>query len=230
MKSIVKYTLLPLLAFGGALCAAEQKAPEPFMPQHSHRMTVFSPSHLSYEYLPNDDIYIGVDAEANHSYNVKTKHSAIPAHLELTLGRSYFYNYDTHFRPLLGGGIMRDLRTFEVTEWSFEHGQFVTLDELKSIGIGYGLIGATVDHEFNSRLALGLTVKAIVGGPIGHMNPNERSVFGSKSVYYGGDFSLPLMLRLGAQRNWEIRLEPYALVLNDGNRYIGHRSGVAYRF
>lgn len=230
MKTIVKYTILPLLAFGGTLLADEQKAPEPLMPQHNHRMTVFSMSHLSYEYLPNDDIYIGVDAEANHSYNIKTKRSAVPAHFELMLGRSYFYNYNTHFRPIVGGGVMRDLRTFEARAWSREYGQFVTLDEFKSVAIGYGLIGAAVDHEFNSRLAIGLTVKGIVGGPIGHMNRNEKNIFGEKSVYYGIDASLPLMLRLGAQRNWEIRLEPYALVLNDGNQYIGHRSGVAYRF
>lgn len=229
MKKAFFSALLSLAAVTGfGIEKAELQKPE--MPQHSHRMTVFSPNHLSYEYMANDDLYFKVDGEIDTAYDTAKDTQVHPAHFELKFGRTYFLNDQDHVRPVLGGGIYRDLRAFEVVEYSREFGKWLTVDELQNVAIGYGLIGVDVDHEFNSRLALGLSIKGIIGGPIGTLSRAEQNIFPAKSVYFGGDFSLPFMIRLGSTRNWELRLEPYALVINDGTRYIGHRSGVAYRF
>jgi hypothetical protein len=118
----------------------------------------------------------------------------------------------------------------EFFNFSKELNQWVIVDEIKHPSFAYGFLGVMMEHEFNSRLALGLNVKALVGGVVGKCDRQQREYFGVKNVYFGGDVSLPFTIRMGASRNWDLRLEPFAVVTNHGDRYIGHRSAIAYRF
>jgi hypothetical protein len=193
-------------------------------------MVVFNTGHIGYEFMPNNDLYIGVDTLVTEMYNTTTKRSAVPASLEVRFGRSYFLDGQHHIRPILGGGIARDLKVVDFLDYSNEFHQWVKLDELKHPTLAYGFLGVMLEHEFNSRLALGLNVKALIGGVVGKCDRQQREYFNVKSIYYAGDISLPFTIRMGSARNWDLRLEPFALVMNDGNRYIGHRSAIAYRF
>lgn len=200
------------------------------MPQYNHRMTVFDPIQLEYEYMPNDDFYFAIDAEITHAYSFRNKQWQNPSHIEARFGRTYFYNNQTHVRPMLGAGAYRDLKVEKQHVYCGSLQQFVHVDDLKRPVIGYGFVGVGVDHEFNDRFAVGVDVKALIGSTISKQNQMEKAVFGDKSLYLGADVSVPMMVRFGALRNWELRIEPYSLVWNDGNKYVGSRSGLAYRF
>lgn len=230
MKNMFLKVILPLLACAGALVAAEVKEEKAVSPQYNHRMTVFTPAHIGYEYMPNDDFYFGVDAAVHDTYNIEKRNTAMPAELQIRMGRSYFFGGKDHVRPIMGGAITREMTVRKFHGYSYEFDQWVVLDELQPPAIAYGFLGVMLEREFNDRVALGLNVKGLVGGVVGKCNVNQRRIFGVKDVYYGADVSLPFTIRLGQDRHWDIRIEPFALVLNDGNRYLGHRSAVAYRF
>lgn len=231
MKNLFLKALVPFMSLTTFLVAAEgSEAFKPACPQYDHRMTVFHPAHIGYEYLPNDDLYLGVEVVGTEVYNVKTKGSAIPAFLEVRGGRSYFYNGQDHIRPFIGGMLGKDLKTRKVTQYAREFGQFVDLCEIECPLLAFGFVGCTVEREFNSRLSLGLTAKAMIGGPVQKSSKYQEYTYGLRDILYGADLSMPFTIRLGEARNWDIRLEPFAVVMNGNVRYLGHRSAIAYRF
>ena len=203
MKKTLLKMVMPLLALASSLVASESAGERPVQSYNS-RVSIH-PTHYSYEYLASDELYFAFDAHKACSYS---QNDLPVAHIigDLRLGRNTQLGTDTAVRPFIGVTAIRSL--------SF------LMDPTKM----YGMVGFSVEQTFADLLTVGVTAKGLLGGIVGKNYSQERK------LYYGVDVSVPLTVRFGRTSHWEMRLEPFVLALNDGEYYLGHRSGLAYRF
>lgn len=202
MKNTLFKMALPLVAFAASLAATQPKVEAPA--QFNHRVSVH-PTHYSYEYLAPDEVYFSFDANKNQSY---TKDDVMVSHIvgDFRVGRNLEFSPDTVVRPFVGVSASRNISYL--------------MDPVKMFGVvGFGLEKTVADI-----FTVGLTTKGLFGGIVGKTYGHDRK------WCFGVDMSLPITVKFGRTSHWEMRLEPFAVVLNDGNQYLGHRSGLAYRF
>jgi hypothetical protein len=190
--------------------AATSQQPTPFIEYHN-RMTAFSITHLTYERIKTDALYVGVETWLVAPLNNN-------AHLlyegEFRMGYNFFWNGRDHFTPIAGVGFLKDFKEHH------HHGH-------TKPGIVYGTLGFLYDHEFSSVVNLGFNLKGLFGGAVS----SKHFDWGNPVI--GLDASLPLTFRFGNKRHWDFRLEPFNLLLCGNHRsqnYVGFRSTLGYRF
>jgi hypothetical protein len=198
-------------ALSYADAAPEDKAQEttPFI-EYNNRISVFDPSHITYERTKNNALYAGVETWFTPAYNHKFHEMA---EAEFRMGYNYFWNGRDHLTPFAGFGYFRAVQK--------EHGH-------RPKAICYGTLGVLYDHEFTKTFNLGLNVKAILGGAMG---PGHND-WGGNPI--GGiDVAMPITFRFGYKRHWDFRLEPFNIFLQGSQfwrDYVGFRSTFGYRF
>ncbi len=182
--------------------APETEKTTPFIEYHN-RMAVFSISHLAYERIKTNALYVGIEGWAAAAINRDDK---LIGEGEFRMGYNYFWNGRDHFTPVVGGGFFKG--------------------HVKP-GIAYGTLGFLYDHEFTDVFNLGLNAKGILGGPV------SKKHFDWGSPVVGIDTSLPITFRFGHKRHWDARIEPFNIYLHGSKasaNYIGFRSTIGYRF
>lgn len=212
----MKHTHFACAFLAATVAAHADSAPQtqatPFIEYHN-RMAVFSISHLAYERIQTEALYVGVEGWATETL---CQGGRFVAEGEFRLGYNLFWNGRDHFTPLAGVGFFKDFHK------AHKHGHH----EMKP-GIAYGTIGWLYDHEFTDVFNLGLNVKGIIGGPVS----TKHFEWGSPVV--GVDVSLPITFRFGHKRHWDVRIEPFEIYLHGSKEafsYFGFRSTVGYRF
>ena len=181
----------------------------PFYEYHN-RMVVFSPTHQAYERIKPDDMYWGIEGWYVRADN---KHKNWLLNGEFRVGHNYLYNLVDHVTPFAGVGYIQDFS---------KH-----YHNYHKPGIVYGTVGMLYDHEFNSVFTLGVNLKGLVGGPA------SKKHFNWGSPVVGADMSIPITFRLGHNRHWDLRLEPFNTYLYGTHAcayYVGSRCTVGYRF
>lgn len=221
MKNIFFKMMVPIVAFAGTLCAAEVVWPPSPMLHYDHRMVVFHPLHQAYEYIPLNDFYVGANLQTDPVYRSDGNH-VLHGFTEVRFGRSLCLGNGNLVRVALGIGCMKDQRIISYKKW--HSGDFISLSERGEPSIAYGLVGVMFEHQLTPTVVVGFNTKILGGGVAGN------HYWSTQDFHFGADVAVPVTFAFGNFRNWELKLEPFGLVMNNGNKYIGHRSALAYRF
>ncbi len=192
------------------------QAQTPFI-EYNNRMVVFAPNYQSYERTQPDAFYWGLLGYLTNTINQDgDTHPFLQS--EFRLGYNYFYNGRDHFTPYAGIGYINDFRK------THHHYRLSTEGETL-----FGEVGFLYDHEFNTVVNLGINLKGLVGGVVGHQRHHN---WGDGAVY-GFDVGVPLTFRFGRKRHWDFRFEPFNVYLrasSENHNYFGFRNAFAYRF
>ena len=207
-STIALFLSAPFLAHADG---AQTQQTQPEFHEYHNRMTAFCPTHITYERIKTDSIYVGVESWVASAVN---HHSNMVFESEFRMGYNFFWNGRDHFTPLAGVGYLID---FQEHHHHTHH----------KPGIVYGTLGFLYDHEFNSVFNLGINVKGLIGGGVGQ----KRFDWGNPVV--GVDTSLPITFRFGYKRRWDYRIEPFNIFLHGSNHsanYFGFRGTLGFRF
>lgn len=247
MRSRYLQVLLPVLSIA-ALAHADQpgyrakqpvnhkngikRVPPEFI-QYNNRMMVFTPWHQGYERIENDAFYFGLEgyvtpvvAWPHHHHHHRHRWNAL-FNAEMRFGYNCFYNGRDHLTPFIGAGYVEQYFRRHHHHHHDHHHNDHHHSRHHRPGVAYGTLGFLYTHEFNTIFNLGFNAKFILGGPVDHKHPK----WGSPVV--GADVSMPWTFRFGPDRHWDVRLEPFYMVLHgpkETQNYFGGRSNVGYRF
>jgi hypothetical protein len=204
---------------------------------YPNRMVVFNLYYLSYEHIEPDSVYVGLSYWKSYPLIAHTPHRHLPigkiSNGEFDLGYHFYYLSKDHFTPLVGIGVFNDstkTRIVYTERTSHTNGlpKTTTVVSHKNVHlspIAYGTVGFLYEHEFNNRVSLGFNLRGMVGRPTKHKH------WGSRVIGYHLD--VPLTLRLGKTRHWDLRLDPFYINL-EGQRftqeYFGFNNSIGYRF
>lgn len=195
------------------------KKSEPRFIQYRNRVMVFTPFHQGYERTENDALYVGIEAyAASVMAQHKHHHDNTLFNAEVRLGYNYFYNGRDHLTPFVGGGYVQQFYKTERHHHNHIH---------HKPGVGYATVGFLYSHEFNSIFGLGFNSKFLLGGPVSDRRPK----WGAPVV--GLDFAMPWIFRFGHKRHWDVRIEPFYMLLHGSSltqHYLGFRNSIGYRF
>lgn len=212
----------PIFLFADGEVPETPKAATPFIEYHN-RMAVFGPLHQVYERIKTDALYVGVEAWL--FLVSSSQQSTALFEGEVRFGYNFFYKGRHHLTPLAGVGVIKDTQTFHYTSTFFKGHEHKHHSQLPAVV--YGTLGLLYDYEFNSVVNLGFNLKGLVGGGVGGTH------IGWGSPVVGFDASIPLTFRFGHKRHWDIRIEPFDILLHSTNatiNYFGGRSTIGYRF
>lgn len=215
--------MLPLCLFASKSPPSEAVVSKPESVAYNHRVVIFHPNHHGYEYLPESGLYVGFDVYSSDVYSTTNSYDSF-VFSDLRIGMSCQAGQDSTVRPFVGVSIQRNMRESQKWLWNSKAKNFLAFANLDEPIAGYGLLGVTSETSLNEFVSVGVTTKFLAGTQIAHLGESERTFL------WGVDMSLPVTVRLGSASHWELKLDPFAVVLNDGSRYVGHRSALAYRF
>lgn len=219
MKNLFLKAILPVLAMAASLSATPEKDVRSMAPQYNHRMAVFHPAHVSYEYSKPADFYVHAKLyaacakKAEQTVNLVSGEAMVGWNLDVASG--------TFVRPVVGVTWVREYSDTYATDFGtyrYYHAVRTMPDLL------HGAVGVMAEHAFNDIFSVGASAKLLLGGPVGKKLSMDRDFI------YGGEFALPVTIRFGATSHWDLRLEPFFVVRNDTVKYLSHRSAIAYRF
>ncbi len=214
--------LAPICLFADGEIPETQKAVTPFIEYHN-RMAVFGPFHQVYERIKTDALYVGVEGWLLPVKSSQRSDELFDA--ELRFGYNLFYKGRHHLTPLAGVGVVKGTKRFHYNSTLFEGHEHKHHGAIPAVV--YGALGFLYDYEFNSVFNLGFNLKGLVGGAVDKKHIN----WGSTVV--GFDASVPITFRFGHKRHWDIRIEPFDMLLHGTNvtiNYFGFRSTIGYRF
>ena len=189
--------------------------------QYHNRMSVFTPTHILYERIRPNALYVGVeyyetyvDIESEKRIIKRNTHFS---EFEYRMGYHFLLNGRDHLIPILGVGFFNSEK-YDKWFHNPHHGVPLT---------GYVTGGFMYNHEFNSIFNLGVNFKPFVG----YADSNENFI--GKQAIGGFDISLPITFRFGSNRHWDLRLEPFSVFMFSSDSWInaiGQRSTLGYRF
>lgn len=231
MRSKYLKALLPVLSIAGYAHAHDvddEGLPVPVVrvrriPRAIHyrnRMMVFIPWHQCYERIEINALYGAAEIYALPVAAWPNKHHHhrhnVLVNAEVRFGYNYFFNGRDHITPFAGIGFV---------EHNFRYHHHDSRHHLP--GVAYGTLGFRYYHDFNSVFSLGCNGKHMFGGPV------KQKHHGWGSPVIGLDLSMTATFRFGYWRHWDIRLEPFYMVLygsGETQNFLGGRSNVGYRF
>jgi hypothetical protein len=210
-----KIFILSLLASCSIL--AQESQAQSKAPYYSNRLNLFE----GYERLKPDDVYGAIIAWASPNFIKDKDHLIVNA--EFRVGYNFLCSdQNTLVSLFVGAGYLDNFRK------AHEHNRhYLRKIQEHSLRLAYGSYGVLVDHQFTPLFSMGLNVKGILGkGEIG-------SRYHNNAFTAGGDFGLPITFRFAPTRAWDLRFEPFYMVLNskqDTTNYLGLRLFIGYRF
>lgn len=166
---------------------------------------------VGYDFLRPNAIYAGADllyalgrmhirTSADKAHVYKDKSTGTFANGEIRVGYNFHGENKFFFTPFVGLGAYhtRPLSQHYVQNWL------------------YVAVGAKTDYEVNENFNIGLNLK---GTQALYLEQRVKKHGYSASRHstsnaLGYEIGLPLTMRVGEKRDWDIRLEPYYLKLN----------------
>jgi hypothetical protein len=167
---------------------------------------------IGYDFLKPQALYGGfhamyalgrmhIRAKSHETHIYRSKVNGAFSNVELRGGYNFHGNSPVFFTPFagLGGYHTRPLRSIHyVQNWL------------------YAALGMKLDYEASSHMNIGMNVKGTRALYLEQrIKKNKYSAsYHNNSNALGYEISLPLTLRMGPARDWDLRLEPYYLKLN----------------
>lgn len=224
MKNLFAKLMLPVAFAAGTVSATPEKQENSLAPKYSNRVVALQPT-VSYERLGDDSVYVGVESFVTGTWRGKNDYTTIGL-IEARVGYTFSFDAKSRLTPVIGGSMFRDLEegtvyhtncwdgtTFESRELTYTHPYLF-----------HGHVGLMAEYDISRTLTFGLNAKGLMGKVWGS---SQKDL---KDLSYGLNASVPVTFRFGKEFNWDLRLEPIAILLKDYNNYIGGKAAVAYRF
>ncbi len=214
---------------------SQQKAaqPSPYYP-YDNRLAVIFPLQ-SYERIKPNSLYAAFESWLTYALiggnNFNNFSGGWIGEAELQMGYNVLYTNKDHLTPFFGVGVFKDWKKEpHVTSWILVNGSYWAVNSTEKSYLPlliYGSFGVLYDHDFNSVFSLGWHFKGMMGGP------TDNKSWGWQSPVVGLDASLPFTFRMGQNRHWDLRLEPFLIYWYSSQvqrGYLGLRGNLAYRF
>lgn len=212
-----------LMSFAASFVYAAEKKEEDLAPKYKNRIAVLQSS-LSYDRTAEDEIHYGFDsyvAKAWRDINDTTVIGVIEGRIGYTMSS------DARMRvtPVVGVSVFKDLEEHKFYT-SFNEKNMTNTSSSRVVNPYrvHAMIGVMGEYDVAKSVSVGFNLKGLVGKITG------AAEAGYKELSYGMHGALPITFRFGADQHWDLRMEPFALLLRDTARYLGARAAVGYRF
>lgn len=223
MKSSILNAVLASMAFAAPVFGAPEKAEE-VAPKYKNRLSV-SPNSVSYERTAEDSLFFGFEYSRAPAFREKNIDVDVTT-TSLKIGQSFSIDPRSRITPALGASMFRDEGTAIVYHQVKDEMGHTTTREfwVKNPFMFHGTFGLNAEYDLVKSVTLGLNVHGMCGGVWG----GKIDKMGDMS--WGMNASLPITFRMGTDAHWDVRMEPFALLLKDYANYVGGKAALGYRF
>lgn len=224
MKNLFAKLMLPVAFAASTVSATPEKQELPLAPKYSNRVVALQPT-ISYERLGDDSVYVGVESFVTGVWRGKNDYTKIGL-IEARVGYTFAFDARSRLTPVIGASMFRDLEegtAYHTHRWDENTFESRTVTYTHPY-LFHGHMGLMAEYDLSRTLTFGVTAKGLMGKVWG---TEQKDL---KDLSYGLNASVPVTFRFGKEFNWDLRIEPLAILLKDYNNFLGGKAAVAYRF
>jgi len=192
--------------------------------------SLFGGIRVGYDFIEPNNAYVGIEAAdnfgqgrvkvKNHSTHFRhtSKRGAMLANEEIRLGYNFSGSPDNRWIVTPFGGV-GGYQYRSKSKYHFDENLF------------YAAFGLRTDYSVSRDFDIGLYLKALYTF---NVKVSEHSLDISRSEHnkWGWQVALPLTWRIGADRSWDIQLQPYVVKFEKtiDNLFVGLRLAAGYSY
>ena len=224
MKNLFAKLMLPVALAASTVSATPEKQEPSLAPKYSNRVVALQPT-VSYERLGDDSVYVGVESFVTGAWRGENDYTKIGL-IEARVGYTFAFDARSRVTPVIGGSLFQDLEkgtAYHTHRWDEKNSESREVTYTHPY-LFHGHLGLMAEYDISRTLTFGVNAKGLMGKVWGS---NQNNI---KDLSYGLNTSIPVTFRFGKEFNWDLRIEPIAILLKDYNNYIGGKAAVAYRF